>query len=67
MSLRKDIKHSIKISKVAKDSVDYSKAMIQKERCGLCEYYINGGKCEKVQGDIKPEYWCELFEPEGGD
>ncbi len=51
--------------KKSKSSVDYTdRANNHVERCAHCEYYIRGGKCEKVRGDIEPTGWCELFSKE---
>lgn len=31
-------------------------------KCANCEYFIEGGACEKVEGEIDPEGCCNLFE-----
>lgn len=49
--------------KKSKASVSYTDhASKHTERCALCEYYIRGGRCEEVRGEIEPSGWCELFE-----
>lgn len=49
--------------KASKAAVNYTpKAMKRDERCGLCRYYIEGGECKIVKGDIESEGWCEEFE-----
>ena len=31
-------------------------------KCSHCEYFIVGGACEKVEGQIDPDGCCNLFE-----
>lgn len=59
--------------KAAKSDVDYSQGMLH-SHCGpvfhddkyFCRHFIPGtsrvGRCEKVEGAIIPEMWCELYE-----
>jgi hypothetical protein len=49
------------MKKVSKVSVGYSKGM-PKSHCGICEHYLKGGNCTKVEGRIEPEMWCKLFQ-----
>jgi hypothetical protein len=46
--------------KRSKKSVDYSRGMGSK-RCRNCVHYLGKGVCERVEGLIDPEFWCELF------
>ena len=51
------------VGKLHKELVRYTDhAMVQHERCGLCEYYIQGGACKIVRGEISPGGWCNRFE-----
>ncbi len=50
-----------------KREVDYRRGMRDGDRCGICLHFRNGpfanlGRCLKVEGDIEPEYWCNLFQ-----
>lgn len=31
------------------------------EQCSKCAYYMNRTTCSKVQGEINPSGWCQLF------
>jgi hypothetical protein len=55
---------SVDASKASKESVGYSDSTSATDKCGLCEFYIEGGRCRLVEGDIDPQGWCELFDPE---
>jgi hypothetical protein len=60
------------MNKHKKSEVDYSKGMLH-SHCGpvfhddkyYCKAFIPGairvGRCEKVDGDILPDMWCELY------
>lgn len=56
------------MSKSQKTEVNYSRGMLH-SHCGpmfpddrhYCRYSIRFGACEKVEGPIDPQYWCELF------
>lgn len=60
--------------KEAKAEVDYSRGHMD-SHCGplvqgddgRCKFFIGRGgreegRCEKVEGAIRPDYWCELWE-----
>jgi len=47
------------MTKYTKSEVGYSYGKPH-AHCGLCEHY-RAGSCEIVQGDIRPDYWCEKF------
>ena len=59
-------------SKSAKSEVNYSTGMLH-SHCGptfhndkhYCRHFIPKpgkiGACERVEGAIDPQYWCELF------
>lgn len=59
-------------AKDTKNEVDYGRGMLR-SHCGptfkddkfYCKHFIPGaryiGKCEKVEGDIEPIMWCELY------
>lgn len=52
------------MDKLDKKSVNYSPGM-RTRRCLLCEHYIEPRRCEIVEGDIRPDYWCERFKRAG--
>lgn len=48
-----------------KEVVKYRPAEQENERCADCEYFQGEGptsECEKVEGEIKAGYTCNLFE-----
>ena len=47
--------------KKSKQQVDYSKGM-RARRCNNCVNFRPPHACTKVEGNIDPEMWCELFE-----
>ena len=47
-------------SKVTKASVDYSAGM-PNSHCSLCQHFRLPDRCTRVEGDIKPSFWCRLF------
>jgi len=46
--------------KYTKQEVNYSKGM-KTRRCFLCEHFDPPRSCEIVEGDIRPDFWCEKF------
>lgn len=51
--------------KHTKEEVDYGKGM-GTIRCYLCEHFEPPDACELVEGRIRPEDWCKLFERDRG-
>ena len=47
--------------KATKQESDYSLSTNSKERCGNCEHF-QGNACSRVEGVIKPQYWCKFWE-----
>ena len=51
----------------SKADVNYREAEGEEEddaRCENCKFFIKEkGACEKVEGDISPDYVCDLYEP----
>jgi hypothetical protein len=46
--------------------VGYEHPAQGKDHCSLCEHYlvrINAPRCEIVKSPIRPNDWCERFEP----
>jgi len=50
--------------KQTKEAVDYGEGMPQ-SHCGICKHFIEPDGCALVEGVIKAEDWCKLFEREG--
>jgi hypothetical protein len=53
------------LPKSAKDDVDY-RLGTPKQHCGICAMFVDPDKCTSVDGDIKREKVCDLFEPAAG-
>lgn len=49
-------------TKRTKASVQYGVAVRPDHRCGICEHWIPGGRCQVVEGPIRSDYWCRLWE-----
>lgn len=51
----------------AKSDVAFEHPAVGKDSCLECEHFQDGSdSCELVRGLVRPEDWCELFEPEVG-
>ncbi|WP_227778698.1 high-potential iron-sulfur protein [Haladaptatus pallidirubidus] len=54
-------------SKSSKSAVDYQDSPRNGNQCSECRYYRTSedgesvGSCTKVEGDIAPEAWCNLY------
>lgn len=51
-------------AKATQESVNY-RLGTPKQHCGICAMFVDPDKCTSVEGDIKREKVCDLFEPEG--
>jgi hypothetical protein len=50
--------------KKSKRSVNYEPVASMEDHCAQCVYYQLGKlACTKVEGTIRAEAWCKLFEP----
>lgn len=53
-------------AKVPQRSVQYRPQPNGAERCAACVHYRRTeGACELVEGDISPDGWCALYDPQG--
>ena len=50
-------------SKLPKAGVMYQEKPKGDERCDNCKFWVEGGGCTKVKGDIAPEAWCDIWQP----
>lgn len=54
-------------SKTSKEQVSYQDHSEENQQCSNCQFYTppeNGGDagtCTRVQGDIAPEAWCNVY------
>lgn len=48
------------MKKVSKSSVNYSEGM-KASHCGNCSYFNGLFSCQRVQGFIESNMWCELW------
>jgi len=55
------------MARKSKTEVKYTpKATMPSERCKLCAHFYtvgayDAGRCTRVEGEIAPQGWCELF------
>ncbi len=50
--------------RASKESVHY-RLGTPKQHCGICAMFVEPDKCTSVEGDIKREKVCDLYEPKG--
>lgn len=43
---------------LSKDQVKYQRSPKDGKKCGECAFFISGGKCKLVQGEIDANGWC---------
>lgn len=48
----------------SKAEVNYSVSKYPTTSCGVCDHYVDGGRCLLVRGPIRTSWWCGLFTPE---
>ena len=46
---------------LSKTNVQYEDKAQDIDHCSQCEFYLDPGRCQKVQGDISPGGWCKIF------
>jgi hypothetical protein len=51
--------------KSSKEAAQYQDSPEGDQQCSGCRFFIEGGTCEIVEGDISPEGWCRLYQPTG--
>lgn len=49
--------------KMSKEAVQYQDSPNGDEKCADCRFFIEGGSCQLVEGEISPNGWCRLFQP----
>jgi hypothetical protein len=51
--------------KMSKQAAQYQDSPRGDEKCADCRFFVEGGSCQVVEGEISPDGWCTLFQPEG--
>jgi hypothetical protein len=49
--------------KMAKQAAQYQDSPNGDQKCEGCRFFIEGGSCRLVEGEISPNGWCTLFQP----
>jgi hypothetical protein len=49
--------------KMAKQTAQYQDAPNGDQKCEGCRFFIGGGTCRLVEGEISPNGWCRLYQP----
>ena len=48
---------------MAKQTAQYQDAPNGDQKCEGCRFFIDGGTCRLVEGEISPNGWCRLYQP----
>lgn len=52
------------MAKKTQKEVNYRQAdFLAIQRCGTCSMFLPPGSCSHVEGDIRPGYVCDDYEP----
>jgi hypothetical protein len=49
--------------KMAKQAAQYQDSPKGDQKCADCRFFVEGGSCQLVEGEISPNGWCTLFQP----
>ena len=49
--------------KMSKQAAQYQDSPKGDQKCAECRFFIEGGSCQVVEGEISPNGWCTLFQP----
>ena len=47
--------------KMSQEQVAYQDSPQDDQRCSGCRFFVEGGQCERVEGEISPDGWCSLW------
>jgi hypothetical protein len=47
--------------KVSKEQAKYQDTPKDDQKCSGCTYFVNPNSCKLVDGEIKPDGWCQLW------
>jgi hypothetical protein len=50
-------------AKMPKQTAQYQDSPKGDQKCEGCRFFIEGGSCRLVEGEISPNGWCRLFQP----
>lgn len=54
------------LAKAKKAAVSYQDQPKDGARCAACAFFVEGGSCRLVEGEISPDGWCTLYQPKPG-
>ena len=49
--------------KMSKQTAQYQDSPKGDQKCEGCRFFVGGGSCRLVEGEISPNGWCRLFQP----
>jgi hypothetical protein len=49
--------------KMSKQAARYQDSPKGDQKCADCRFFMEGGSCQLVEGEIRPNGWCTLFQP----
>ena len=49
--------------KMSKETAQYQDSPKGDQKCEGCRFFMEGGSCRLVEGEISPNGWCMLFQP----
>jgi hypothetical protein len=49
--------------KQSKQVAQYQDSPKGDQKCADCRFFIEGGSCQLVEGEISPNGWCTLVQP----
>lgn len=49
--------------KVSQEQAQYQDEPKGDQQCAGCRYFVEGNKCQQVEGEISPSGWCALYRP----
>ena len=50
-------------AKMPKQTAQYQDSPNGDQKCEGCRFFVGGGSCRLVEGEISPNGWCRLFQP----
>lgn len=50
-------------TKSSQQAVRYQDARKDGQRCDGCRLFVEPASCQRVEGEISPQGWCQLFTP----
>jgi hypothetical protein len=50
-------------ARMSKETAQYQDSPKGDQKCEGCRFFMEGGSCRLVEGEISPKGWCMLFQP----